>query len=79
MLVIAHGLTVDGGNRALRGLSIDPPKQGDLMRMGLYYPYLCLVQVEETSGGNWKVVDSPIPPLTHLDVTNRIDPKFYNR
>jgi ubiquitin-associated SH3 domain-containing protein len=78
ILIIGHGTSLDAARRVL-GRPVDQLSRAEMDRMGLHYPYCSVVAMEELANQAWRVIHNPIPSITYLDFSNRLNFQFFNR
>ncbi len=94
VLLVGHGTTVDSVSRGLLGRPMEQLSRVAMDKVGLHFPYCALVGLEQTSlprrssaeaetdsqvEHKWRPMHSPLPPITYLEFSNRINYQFLNR
>ncbi len=85
VLLIGHGTTVDSVSRALLGKETEEMCRAEIDRIGLHFPYCAVAGLEQLKLSRsraeyrWALLRNPLPPITCLEFSNRLDYQFINR
>ncbi|KRX14564.1 Protein UBASH3A -like protein [Trichinella nelsoni] len=79
ILFVVHSTTIDAITRFLNGKNTGNVSEEMLKSVGKNFPYSSVLIYEELADNTWRLMPDALPPITYLDVSNRVNMDFLNR